>query len=60
MSASNPFTYFDEQAFRYNNRLPMSDGDRFSYLVRKVVGKRLTYAELTGKAEEGPSEEEAF
>ena len=41
---------FDEQAFRCNNRLPMSDKDRFSYLVRKVVGKRLTYAELTGKA----------
>jgi hypothetical protein len=24
-----------EQAFRYNNRLPMSNSDRFSYLVRK-------------------------
>ncbi|PWU01391.1 MAG: DDE transposase [Terriglobia bacterium] len=46
------FRYVDEQAFRFNNRLPMSDADRFSYLVRKVVGKRLTYAELTGKAEE--------
>src|SRR5580704_7455804 len=43
------FRYLDEQAFRYNNRLPMSDADRFSYLVRKIVGKRLTYAELTGK-----------
>jgi hypothetical protein len=32
----------------------MSDGDRFSYLVRKIVGKRLTYKELTGK-EEAPS-----
>jgi ISXO2-like transposase domain len=48
------FRYVDEQAFRYNNRLPMNDSDRFSYLVRKVVGKRLTYAELTGKTEEGP------
>ena len=45
------FRYLDEQAFRYNNRLPMSDADRFSYLVRKIVGKRLTYAELTGKIE---------
>lgn len=46
------FRYVDEQAFRFNNRGPMEDGDRFSYLVRKIVGKRLTYAELTGKAEE--------
>jgi transposase-like protein len=43
------FRYVDEQAFRFNNRLPMSDGDRFSFLIRKIVGKRLTYAELTGK-----------
>ncbi|MGA2133990.1 MAG: IS1595 family transposase [Bryobacteraceae bacterium] len=45
------FRYVDEQAFRYNNRKPMDDGDRFSYLVRKVVGKRLTYDELTGKTD---------
>jgi len=51
------FRYVDEQAFRFNNRLPMRDADRFSYLVRKAVGKRLTYAELTGKTEEVPSEE---
>lgn len=50
--------YADEQVFRYNNRLPMSDADRFSYLVRKIVNKRLTYAELTGKTEQGPSVEE--
>ena len=43
------FRYVDDQAFRFNNRLPMSDAERFSYLVRKSVGKRLTYAELTGK-----------
>jgi hypothetical protein len=30
----------------------MNDADRFSYLVRKIVGKRLTYAELTGKVGE--------
>jgi transposase-like protein len=47
------FRYVDEQAFRFNNRGPMDDGDRFSYLVRKIVGKRLTYAELTGKTEAG-------
>lgn len=43
------FRYVDEQAFRFNNRLPMKDGDRFSYLVRKVVGKRLTYADSSAK-----------
>ena len=32
----------------------MSDADRFSFFVRKIVGERLTYAELTGKTEEGP------
>jgi len=48
------FRYLDEQAFRYNNRKdvdgePMTDGDRFDLAVRQIVGKRLTYAELTGK-----------
>jgi hypothetical protein len=52
------FRYVDEQSFRFNNRLPMNDRDRFSYLVRKVVGKRLTYAELTGKV--GETAEEPF
>ena len=46
------FRYVDEQAFRFNNRLPLGDADRFSYLIRKCVGKRLTYAELTGKTEQ--------
>jgi transposase-like protein len=55
------FRYVDEAAFRFNNRLPMSDADRFSYLVRKIVGKRLTYAELTGKTlEGGTAAEEPF
>ena len=52
------FRYVDEAAFRFNNRLPLSDGDRFAYLVRKIVGKRLTYKELIGK--EDVSEAEAF
>jgi transposase-like protein len=44
------FRYLDEQAFRYNNRhKPMNDGDRFEILASHVLGKRLTYAELTGK-----------
>lgn len=29
------FRYVDEQAFRFNNRGPMDDGHRFSYLVRQ-------------------------
>jgi hypothetical protein len=52
------FRYLDEQAFRFNNRGPMTDADRFSYVIRKIVGKRLTYDELIGK--EGASESEAF
>lgn len=43
------FRYVDEQAFRYNNRNDMNDGDRFGLAVSQIVGKRLTYAELTGK-----------
>jgi hypothetical protein len=55
------FRYVDEQAFRFNNRKPMNDGDRFRYAMRKIIGKRLTYAELTGKTlEEGPTAEEPF
>jgi transposase-like protein len=45
------FRYVDEQAFRYNNRGPMNDGDRFTYVMRKIVGKRLTWNELIGKTE---------
>lgn len=42
------FRYLDEQAFRYNNR-KMNDGDRFEIVVRQIVGKRLTWDQLTGK-----------
>jgi transposase-like protein len=45
--------YVDEQAFRYNNRAtadnPMTDKDRFALVLSQISGKRLTYAELTGK-----------
>lgn len=48
--------YIDEQAFRYNNRAtkynPLTDADRFALAVSQIVGKRLTYAELTGKVGE--------
>ncbi|MGH9349005.1 MAG: IS1595 family transposase [Vicinamibacterales bacterium] len=43
------FRYLDEQAFRYNNRKDMNDADRFSAAICGIVGKRLTYAALTGK-----------
>jgi transposase-like protein len=46
------FRYVDEQAFRYNNRREMNDEDRFSKAVSQVVGKRVTYKELTGKVGE--------
>jgi transposase-like protein len=42
------FRYVDEQAFRFNNR-KMTDGERFSAVVSQIVGKRVTFAELTGK-----------
>jgi transposase-like protein len=43
------FRYMDEQAFRYNHRKDMDDSDRFRLAVSNIVGKRLTYAEVTGK-----------
>ena len=43
------FRYLDEQAFRFNNRKGMNDGERFSLAVSRVVGKRLTWNHLTGQ-----------
>jgi len=42
------FRYLDEQTYRYNNR-KLTDGERFSIAVSGIVGKRLTFAELTGR-----------
>jgi hypothetical protein len=57
--AVEPFhldAYVDEQAFRFNNRAtkdnPLTDADRFTLAVSQISGKRLTYAELTGKVGE--------
>ncbi len=51
--------YVDEQVFRYNNRAtkenPLNDQDRFMALLAQVSGKRLTYADLTGKVSETDS-----
>ena len=46
------FRYPDEQMFRYNDRKDMNDAERFDLAIRQIVGKRLTYAELTGKVGE--------
>jgi transposase-like protein len=50
------FRYLDEQVFRFNNRgskdVKVSDRDRFMRALRQIAGKRLTYAELTGKTGE--------
>ncbi len=48
--------YIGEQVFRFNNRAtkdnPLDDRDRFMLAVSQISGKRLTYAELTGKVGE--------
>jgi len=46
------FRYLDEQTFRYNNRKDMENSDRFKLALSQIVGKRLTYAEVTGKVGE--------
>ena len=43
------FRYLDEQMFRFNNRKDLDDAGRFDLAVSQIVGKRLTFAELTGK-----------
>jgi transposase-like protein len=55
--AVEPFhlgAYLDEQAFRFNNRAtkdnPLNDSDRFALAVAQILGRRITYKELTGKA----------
>jgi len=54
--------YVDEQVFRFNNRgskdEPVNDGERMSRLCSQIIGKRLTYAELTAKEAKKP--ESAF
>jgi transposase-like protein len=41
--------YLDEQMFRFNNRIGMTDGTRFQKALSQIGGKRLTWVELTGK-----------
>lgn len=42
------FRYLDEQAYRFNNR-KLTDAERFDIAVKGIVGKRLTFDQLTGK-----------
>jgi transposase-like protein len=42
------FRYIDEQAFRFNNR-KATDAERFTMVMKQIVGRRLTYKQLTGK-----------
>ena len=44
--------YVAEQVFRFNNRQNMTDSTRFAKVLSQVTGKRLTYAEVTGKVQE--------
>lgn len=45
------FRYLDEQSFRYNNRKEQcGDAGRFQLALSHILGRRLTYNELTGKA----------
>lgn len=48
--------YVDEQVFRFNNRKDgdrkITDAERFSIALSQISGKRLTFAEVTGKSGE--------
>jgi len=45
------FRYIDEQAYRFNNR-KLTDAERFDIAVKGIIGKRLTFEQLTGKETE--------
>jgi transposase-like protein len=42
------FRYLDEQVYRYNNR-KLTDSERFRIATCGIVGRRLTFNQLTGK-----------
>ena len=41
--------YVTEQVFRFNLRHKHTDASRFKAVLKDIVGRRLTYAELTGR-----------
>jgi transposase-like protein len=47
--------YVDEQVFRFNHRKDglrkLNDSDRFAAVMANVLGRRLTYSDLTGKSD---------
>ncbi len=47
--------YVEEQVFRFNLRHKHTDADRFKAVLKDIVGRRLTYAELTGRTASVPS-----
>jgi transposase-like protein len=49
------FRYLDEQVFRFNYRHLEHDGLRFEHVASHIIGKRLTYAEVTGKVGATPN-----
>jgi|SRR5208282_4502006 len=44
------FRYLDEQSFRFNER-KSTDAERFVKVMKQIVGRRLTFDQLTGKAD---------
>ncbi len=44
--------YLAEQVFRFNTSKSMNDSARFRKALSQIVGKRLTYAEVTGKVQQ--------
>jgi transposase-like protein len=53
------FRYLDEQAYRFNNRATkdnkLNDFDRFKLAASQIVGKRLTWNEVTGRSGSEPT-----
>lgn len=49
VDAAHLNAYVAEQVFRFNNRESCNDAGRFIQVMSQIVGKRLTYAELTSR-----------
>ena len=48
------FRYLDEQVFRFNTR-ELTDAKRFHAAMKGIIGKRLTYAQLTASGAQSPA-----
>jgi transposase-like protein len=49
VDAAHLNSYVAEQVFRFNHRNDCNDAGRFIQVMSQIVGKRLTYAELTAR-----------